>query len=158
MRSPSIERARVVGREGRQAAGLECSLYSGLKPLKQKGKKEKSEERQFAQPSLSLLPDFHSPPPRAGTQHDCRLPALAKQPGAIGLFLSVPSGCYGSCLRKPLLPTSKAFSSEPGGEHLASQAGQQSSEDRVEGGARGYRTAGSPVSPPWPQTRSPGPI
>lgn len=47
MRSPPIERARVVGREGRQAAGLECSLYSDHKPLKQKEKKEKSEERQL---------------------------------------------------------------------------------------------------------------
>lgn len=158
MRSPPIERARVVGREGRQAAGLECSLYSDRKLLKQKEKKEKSEERQSAQPSLFPLPDSHPPPPRAGTQHDCRLPALAKQPGAIGLFLSVPSGCYGSCLRKPLLPTTKAFSSEPGGERLAGQAGQQSSEGGVEGGARGCRTAGSPIGPPWPQTWSPGPI
>ena len=60
MRSPPIERARVVGREGRQAAGLKCSLYSDHKPLKQKEKKEKSEERQLhrlpCSPSPTLTP------------------------------------------------------------------------------------------------------
>lgn len=98
------ETVRVVGREGKQAAGLEPSFYSDRKPLE-------PEERLPAQPS--------SPPPHprflpsllAATS---RQPALAKQPGALGLFLSVPSGCCGSCFRKPFLPIVRAFSSEPG--------------------------------------------
>lgn len=71
----------------------------------------------------------------------------------LGCFSQFPLVAM-EAVRKPLLPTTKAFSSEPGGERLAGQAGQQSSE----GGARGCRTAGSPVSPPQSQTGSPGPI
>lgn len=161
MRSPPIERARVVGREGRQAAGLECSLYSDHKPLKQKEKKEKSEERQLH--SLPCSPSrLSAPPPWAGTERDCHLPACAKQPGAVGLSLSVPSGCYGSCLRKPLLPTTKAFSSEPGGERLAVRLGSRAQRVgwRVGPEAAGLQAALSvhPGPRPGPQALSDEPF
>ena len=124
------ETVRAVGREGKQAAGLGPSFYPDRKPLE-------PEERLSAQPSS---PPTSSPPcwlPLA------RQPALAKQPGAAGLFLSVPSGCCGSCFRKPFLPTIRAFSSEPGGERLAF-AGR----GRGRGSTDHHAAA---VSPPQPQ-------
>lgn len=68
------------------------------------------------------LPSCPPPQPPLPSLRQVQKPVFAKQPGALGLFLSGPFGCYGSCSRKTLLPTIQAFLSEPGSEHLAFQS------------------------------------
>lgn len=118
-------------REGRPAAGWSPHFCSDLKFLEDKSLCVC--QALLPAPPLPPPPTPHSRQAQREQWHPfAKQPAFAKQPGALGLRLSALSGCYGSCSRKPSLPTIKAFLPEPGSRHLAFQQGRQRGRGRWE--------------------------